>query len=214
MEAAMHKRGTRDPGWSWALILIGLAPIQVRAQDPAIPDGSAPVCQRQGRLHRMFHHVAHTVQDKAIGYPDTFIEPPLGFYVGEQFAVQVGKADPHRFTLYRTDFLPGTDLFSPMGASRFNLMFGRLPAWAGPVVVEWTPDQPALAQARRRAVLATLERAGRPVVAERVVIGPSPYPGLMGLEGANNFMNTIGRSQSAALSFPLSPTESAAMGVR
>ena len=28
-----------------------------------------------------------------IGYPDTFIEPPLGYYINQQFAVQVSKAD-------------------------------------------------------------------------------------------------------------------------
>jgi hypothetical protein len=162
----------------------------------------------------MFHHTAHTLEDKAIGYPDTFIEPPLGYYLGEQFAVQVAKADPHRFTMYRSDFLPGTNQFSPIGASRFNLMFGRIPGWGGPIVVEWTPDQPALAASRRQTVLATLERAGRPILAERVVIGPSPYPGLMGVEATNNFANVILRSQSAAQTFPLSPAESASMGVR
>ena len=55
-----------------------------------------------------------------IGYPENFIEPPLGYYVREQLSLQVAKADPHRFTLYRTDFLPGTDRFSPGGADRFN----------------------------------------------------------------------------------------------
>ena len=132
----------------------------------------------------MFHHAAHTLQDKFIGYPRAFIEPPLGSYVNRQFAIQVSKADTHRFTLYRTDFLPGTDQFSPIGASRFNLMYGRLPAWPGPIFVEWTPDQPELAEARRQAILETLAAAGSPMPAERVVIGPSPYPGAMGTEAA------------------------------
>ena len=168
----------------------------------------------RGRVHRMFHHAAHTVQDKFVGYPDTFIEPPLGYYVNEQFAVQVGKANTHRFTFYRSDFLPGTTSFSPAGASRFNVMFARIPVWMGPITVEWTPDQPALAEARRRAVLETLERAGQPLLADRVVIGPSPYPGAMGTEAANNIGNTIGRSQAAATSFALPPTETATAGVR
>ena len=101
----------------------------------------------------MFHHSAHTLQDKFVGYPDTFIEPPLGYYVNEQFAVQVAKADTHRFTLYRSDFLPGTSLFSPSGASRFNIMSTRIPGWMGPITVEWTPEQPALAEQRRQALL-------------------------------------------------------------
>jgi hypothetical protein len=162
----------------------------------------------------MFHHTAHTLEDKFIGYPETFIEPPLGAYINRQFAVQVGKADRHRFTVYRSDFLPGTDQFSPIGASRFNLMFARLPSWMGPVVVEWTPDQPALAQARRHAVIATLERSGQPILADRVVIGPSPYPGGMGVDAANNFGVSTVRAQMAGQQFPLSPTESASIGVR
>jgi hypothetical protein len=162
----------------------------------------------------MFHHTAHTLEDNFIGHPDAFIEPPLGSYINRQFAVEVAKADPHRFTFYRTDFLPGTDRLSPIGASRFNIMLTRLPAWAGPIGIEWTPDQPALAQARRRAVLTTLKEAGQPILADRVVIGPSPYPGAMGIEAANNFGNLILRSQLAAPNFPLAPTVSAAQGVR
>jgi hypothetical protein len=93
-------------------------------------------------------------------------------------------------------------------------MFTRIQGWPGPITVEWTPDQPGVDQSRRQVVLATLERLGRPIIAERVTIGPSPYPGAMGIEAANNFTNTIVRSQTAAANFPLSPTESASTGVR
>jgi hypothetical protein len=51
-------------------------------------------------------------------------------------------------------------------------------------------------------------------MAERVVIGPSPYPGAMGVEAASQATNTIFRNQSGAQTFPLPPTESASMGVR
>jgi hypothetical protein len=174
---------------------------------------SPPVCNRRGRIHRLFHHSAHTLQDKFVGYPDTFIEPPLGYYSSEQFAVQVAKADTHRFTLYRSDFLPGTSLFSPTGASRFNIMSTRIPVWMGPITVEWTPEQPALAEQRRQALLETMQRAGRPLLADRVVIGPSPYPGAMGVDAANNTGNIIQRNTAAAAVFALSPTETAASGV-
>ncbi len=192
---------------------LGLTATLACAQAPVDP-AAPPVCNRRGRLHRMFHHTAHTVQDKFIGYPQTFVEPPLGYYINEQFTVQVAKADMHRFTLYRSDFLPGTNAFSPIGASRFNIMFSRIPGWLGPIAVEWTPDQPALAESRRQAVLQTLQNAGQPVLASRVVIGPSPYPGARAVEAANNYTNTLARTQAAGGSqFPLSPTESAATGV-
>jgi hypothetical protein len=162
----------------------------------------------------MFHHAAHTVQDKMVGYPENFVEPPLGYYVNEQLAVQVAKADPHRFTLYHTDFLPETTSFSPIGASRYNIMATRMPGWAGPITIEWTPERPELAEARRLAVVDTLLKAGQPAVASRVVIAPSPYPGARGIEAGHNFANTVSRGQLAAQGFVLPPTESASMGVR
>jgi hypothetical protein len=215
-EVSMDGRGNWIGRWSCAVIATAMAAQEVAAQPPVPPSGpSAPVvCTRRGRLHRMFHHTAHVLENDVVGHPDNFIEPPLGYYVNQQFAVQVAKADTHRFTLYNSDFLPGTNRFSPIGASRFNLMFARLPDWSGPIVVQWSPDQPALAQARRQAVVETLTSAGLPVMAERVVIGPSPYPGAMGVEAAGQATNTIFRNQSGSQTFPLPPTESASMGVR
>lgn len=202
--------------WLCGVALSALIAHGVVAQPPVPSGGStAPaVCNRRGRLHRLFHHTTHTLEDTLIGHPDNFIEPPLGYYVNQQFAVQVSRADPHRFTVYGTDFLPGTDRFSPIGASRFNLMFARLPDWSGPILVEWTPDQPDLAQAHRQAVLDTLTRAGSPVLAQRVLIGPSPYPGARGVEATNQYMNSVFRNQAASHAFPLSPIESSSMGVR
>jgi hypothetical protein len=212
----MDTRGRGIGRWSCAVIATALGANEASAQPPAPPSGptSPAVCTRRGRLHRMFHHTAHALENDVIGYPDAFIEPPLGYYINQQFAVQVAKADPHRFTLYNTDFLPGTDRFSPVGASRFNLMFARLPDWSGPIVVQWSPEQPELAQARRQAVVETLASAGVPVTAERVLIGPSPYPGGMGTEAAGNAAATIFRNGAASQAFPLPPTESASMGVR
>jgi hypothetical protein len=172
------------------------------------------VCERGGPIHRLFHHSAHTLQDKFVGYPNTFAEPPLGFFLTEQLNLQIAKADPHRFTLYRTDFLPGTNVLSPIGASRFNIMAPRVCAWPGLVIIEWTPDQPAVAEARREAVLAMLKHSGQPIIPERVVIGPSPYPGGLGIEPANFYNNMTIRSQMAAPAFALPPIESAATGVR
>jgi hypothetical protein len=211
----MDERTRPIARWSSAAILAGLFACEVWAQPPTPPgDPAAPVCTRRGRLHRMFHHAAHTVQDDFIGDPDTFVEPPLGAYINRQFAVQVSKADAHRFTVYHTDFLPGTELFSPIGASRFNLMYTRLGGWAGPIIVEWTPDRPELAESRRQAILTTLAAAGTPIPADRVVIGPSPYPGAFGTEAANNFNNTITRSQFSATTLPLPPVFSSTMGIR
>jgi hypothetical protein len=210
----MNKSLDKVALWSCTVMIASLVPAVSRAQAPDQSQSSPPVCTRTGTIHRMFHHSAHTLQDKFVGYPQTFIEPPLGAYVNENFAMQVSKADAHKFTLYRTDFLPGTNQFSPTGASRFNIMLTRIQGWPGPINVEWTPDEPGVDQSRRQVVLATLQRLGRPIVSERVTIGPSPYPGAMGVEAVNNFSNTFTRNQAAASNFALPPAESASSGVR
>jgi hypothetical protein len=200
--------------WAAALGIVVLAAVPSQAQPPAAPGAPPAVCTRRGRLHRMFHHATHTLEDKFVGYPATFIEPPLGYYVYEQLGVQVAKADTHRFTFYRSDFLPGTNQLSPAGASRFNIMTGRIPGWLGPITVEWTPEQPDLAQARRLAIVENMKRAGAPILADRVVIAPSPYPGAMGVEAVNHFTNTVMRSQmSATATFGLPPNNTADAGV-
>ncbi|MGC1722611.1 MAG: hypothetical protein WA746_26825, partial [Isosphaeraceae bacterium] len=58
-------------------------------------------------------------------------------------------------------------------------------------------------------VLVTMQTAGRPIVPERVVIGPSPYPGAMGAEAGNNFTTILTRSQQAALAYPPTPMSGA-----
>jgi hypothetical protein len=198
-------------------VLVAIAVFAVsesRAQTPDEPAPAVqPLCARRGRIHRLFHHVGHTTVDKFTGYPDNFIEPPLGYYLNEQLGVQVAKANTHRFTLYRSDFLPGTTLFSPAGASRLNVMARRIPGWTGPITIEWTPDQPELAEQRRIALVETMQKAGLPLLADRVVIAPSPYPGAMGVEAVNHSANIIMRSAGPAPMFPLPPMETAATGV-
>jgi hypothetical protein len=199
---------------SSAAMSLGLVAGSVWAQAPGVAEDASVAAERPGFFHRFLHHASYQLHDKFIGRPETFIEPPLGFYVKEQMTMQVAKADAHRFMLYRSDFLPGTDRFSPTGAARFNLMYSRLQGWLGPVTIEWTPDEPGLAAARRQTVLATLQRAGRPLIAERVLIGPSPSPGatlsgLAGTESANNLNNLIVRSSQAALAYPPTPQSGA-----
>jgi hypothetical protein len=148
--------------------------------------------------------------DNFIGYPELFVEPPVGFYNSEAFATMRAKANPHRFTLYKSDFLAGSNRLSPVGASRFNLMTSRLRSWPGAIAVEWSPDQPGLAEARRAAVLALLTEGGHPVIPERVVIAPSPFPGLYGTDAGNNYSALSIRYQQAPNAYSLPPNSTGA----
>jgi hypothetical protein len=89
-------------------------------------------------------------------------------------------------------------------------MYSRATTAPDPLLVEWTPDEPGLAEARRQAVLATFQRAGKPIAAQRVVIGPSPYPGAMGVEAGQNFGTLLTRSQTAGVNYPVTPLPVAA----
>ena len=187
--------------WAAGGLASGLLAATVWAQAPGPADRARPPAPsgraEGGPIHRAVRHVGRVLQDNFIGYPQEFVEPPPGFAISEIFGTMKGKANVHRFTLYRSDFLDGSDRLSPGGAARFNLMATRLGGWLGPVVIEWSPDQPGLAEARRLAVLAILQGASLPVIPERVVIGPSPYPGLLGTDAANNYNIMITRDQAA-----------------
>jgi hypothetical protein len=201
----MRMRRRRNQRLANALGALLLAAASAQAQTPPPYDGplAPPGPPPRPFQPRTFKERFH---DTFIGQPNEFIEPPLGFYVNEHFHTMRMKADPHRFTLYRTDFLAGTNAFSPLGASRFNLMASKLPSWPGPVVIEWCPDEPGVAESRKMAVVSILQRAGMPVVPERVVIGPLAQPGMLGTDAANQYNNLIYRNLSAPLSYPLTPT--------
>ena len=194
----------------------GLVPGWALAQDPipSPPTGPVPVtrCRNVGPIRGAFRHVGRTLQSSVIGYPEEFVEPPLGFYLRENVAVMKAKAAPHAFTLYHSDFVGDSATLSPNGAQRLSLMARRLPCWLGPVVVEWTPDRPALAESRRAAIVAMLRGARLPVDDGRVVVGPSLAPGLMGTDAVANYNNLILRDAQAAQNFSLSPASTATLG--
>src|SRR4051794_9017517 len=195
--------------WSAGGLASSVLAASVWAQAPMPPTGPpthCASCERPGFFKRTAHHTFRVLQDNFIGYPSEFVEPPVGFYVNEYVTVQKAKADPHRFMLYRSDFLDGTNRLSPGGASRFNVMAARLRSWPGPVVVEWSPDKPGLAESRRVAVASLLQTAGVPILPERIVVGPPLYPGLMGTDAANNYNILISRDQQAPTAYSLSPT--------
>ncbi|SIN99955.1 hypothetical protein SAMN05444166_1977 [Singulisphaera sp. GP187] len=198
--------------WRVGALATGLLTATVWAQPPVPIPPTGPTPTGRGPLtRRELRHKAW--RDTFIGRPADFVEPPLGTYVQDNFSLMRAKADPHRFTLYRSDFLDSTDRLSPTGAARFNLMASRLSGWLGPVVIEWSPDEPGLAESRRTAVVAALQGAGLPVIPERVVIGPSVYPGGLGEDAVNYHNVMITRDQRAPSTYSVSPASSSGFSV-
>lgn len=188
----------------------GMLPVPPTGPAPQHHAGHAPGCTdcTRGPIGRAVHHVLFTLKDKFIGYPDQFAEPPLGFYLNENLNTMKAKADPHEFFLYQSDFIREGTTLSPTGAQRLSLIVNRLDCWLGPIVVEWTPEQPELAEARKALVLSAMTNAGIGIDPDRILIGPSPYPGLIGDIAERYYPVLIERSTMAPAMYSLPPQSS------
>jgi len=216
-----NERGSLIKKPAAMILTTGLLAATTWAQPPAEPAAPAtqpgPVVtyvapERNRPIRNAFRHAGHALQDGLVGYPKYFNEPPPGYFINQQYKKMSANANPHRFTIYRSDFLPGTDQFSPVGAGRFNLMASRLAAWQGAVMIEWSPDEPGLAEARRTAVIAILQRARLPITPERVVITATQFPGGLGADSDAYYKTMIMRDQRAGSSYTTSPTSASGFG--
>jgi hypothetical protein len=203
----MPPRSERQTWWS-SLLGIFLAAEAAQAQTPptALASADCPP-KRISTLRRVIRHVSKTVHEDFIGDPVLFDEPALGASANANRAVMKAKAEPHKFTFYRSDFLVDSTALSPSGAARIGRINASLACWLGPVIIEPTPDRPGLAESRKEAVIASLVMAGHLIDDGRVVIGPPIAPGLLGTDAANNYQSMISRDQRAPTQYSVTPTQ-------
>ncbi len=189
------------------LCALGLAASPALAQVPVPPTGpvTTPHYKSKGPLHRVAARWSHKVHEHFIGDPALFVEPPLGYSVYETFGLMKAKADLHDFTLYRSDFVANTTQLSTGGAERLNRMVRRLDYWLGPILIEWTPETPTLAEERKAAVYNLMASASLPVVQERITVGPSPYHGINGDDAGLSHPIMIQRDARATALYPIPP---------
>lgn len=221
----------RGVGWACSLVVLGGFLAEAQGQmvtgGPPVPGpGGAPinygpppppppeaVLYKKGWFKnwpwKRDHH--YKFHDNFAGWPQYFPEPPLGSYLAGINSVNINKADPHRFMVYRSDFVGDSTTLSPAGAQRMSLIAARLNGWQGPILVEWSPDKQGLAEARRTAVESMFQSAGIPVASNRVMLSPAPFPGGFGFDGVNNYDNIIIRSQDAARTFSRTPVPQATL---
>lgn len=241
MVPIIHKK-TRGVGVLGLLIGAGMAAALARSQEhlPPLPPptaGYAPAAPsyeipppviptrapggvlhgyEEGHIKKAIHHIKFTIKDKMIGYPEYFDQPPLGYSVRQNMGAQVARAELHSFTLYRTDFVSGTDQLTQTGAARLARMAGRWDYWNGPILVESDPSRPGLAEMRRDTILTSLQGSGLAIDPSRLVVGRSPYTGLRGdIAGGASVITgydgiVINRSYAAPTALPLPPNQSAA----
>jgi hypothetical protein len=150
----------------------------------------------QERWHSVAGPAKSRMQEKWLGYPEEFHEPPLGAFLYAHGRIQVANGEAARMVLYQYDFEEGTDRLNHRGRQQLAKIAAMMPENFNPLVIEWSPDAPALDEARRVAVLTELGRGPFPVVPERVVVGPPVAYGLQGVEAELVYQNLLQQTQS------------------
>jgi hypothetical protein len=95
------------------------------------------------------------------GYPEYFEETPLGTSVGCHKLVQISKGWAARSVLYRYDFREREAILNTQGERRLRQLTTAYSYWMHhPLIIEATPEQPHLANARRDHIAQLLQDHG------------------------------------------------------
>lgn len=129
---------------------------------------------------------------------------PLGYVAGLHFRTQVENGVAARMTLYDYDFVCGTEQLNLRGKDRLFQIALLLGHNTHPVLIERTPHAPALAEARRLAVLMALSQGPVPAPPERVVIGHPLAVPWSGWEAEAQYLNLLQQAQTGIRPIPLS----------
>ncbi|WP_165252720.1 hypothetical protein [Paludisphaera soli] len=143
------------------------------------------------------------VQGKMLGYPEDFKPRPLGSSVYAMGRTMTANGAEARLALYDYDFVQGSAELSERGRDQLELLAAQLAASPYPLIVERTPGDPALAGARRRAVLDVLTAASFPIEEGRVLVGqPIPF-GMSGVNAQIISANILNRTQQYGPPVPI-----------
>jgi len=138
------------------------------------------------------------------GYAEEFEAPALGATIHPHFRTMVANGEAARMVLYRCDFIEGSNALNLHGRDRLTKIAMLLHVNHCPIIIERLPEAPALAEARRMAILTVLTLNDIPIPPERVVVGPPISYGLAGEEAVRihaYFLENL-RTQGAPLALP------------
>ena len=143
------------------------------------------------------------LQAKFFGYPEEYAPRPLGAALYDHGRAMVAQGAAARLVLFRYDFVDGTSQLNDRGRDQLVKAAAQLAVSPYPLIIERTPDDPALADARRYAVLAALAGGPTPVPSGRVLVGlPSPN-GLSGADAQIIGANALNRTQQYGPPIPI-----------
>lgn len=156
-------------------------------------------------------------QEKYLGYPEEFLDAPLGAMLKHHMGTSIANGRAARMTLYQYDFVPGTDKLKPRGRAQVAKFAAWLSECPMLVFVEPSKDAPRLDEARRQAVLRQLAIGPCAVAPEQVVVGSYAGRGLEGVEAQaidrNRLSQTSARGVGAGAAAGPPGSPGAAAGV-
>lgn len=136
------------------------------------------------------------------GYPEEFEAPPLGQTIHAHFRTMVANGEAAAMVLYRYDFCDGSDVLNLRGRDQLTKIAAMLRGNGFPIIIERTPEAPALAEARRAAILNVLAHNAIALPPERVVIGPPIANGLSGEEAERLYQYHLNNQRTQATPIP------------
>ena len=169
-------------------LIVATAPV-VAPRGGGLPQGLAPLdpvslqtLQPKHVEHKQNSWHWRRAQGKILGYPEEFRPAPLGASVYAHGRAMVANGEAAHMVLHKFDFVDGSDQLKPRGLDELGKIAYRLTSNPYPLVIERTPNDPALAEARRVAVLSALATGPYPIDPARVVVA---VPSAKGLSGIN-----------------------------
>ncbi len=152
----------------------------------------------------------HT-RDNLWGYASEFEAPPLGASVYQNFRTMVANGEAARMVLYRYDFIEGTELLNLRGRDQLAKIAAMSPNNSFPIIVERTPENPALAEARRQGILGVLGLNGVAVPPDRVLVSAPIAVGMRGVEAG--LLHTRQLDNTRIQATPLQPPVAGTSGL-
>lgn len=134
-----------------------------------------------------------------LGNESEFEPVPLGASVYATYRNHIANGTAARMVLCHYDFVDGTAALNTHGQDHVAKIAAVLAHNGFPVIIERTPANPALAEARRLTVLNLLGQGGVAIPPDRVVIGPPIANGLRGGEAEIIYQNLLTQTQQRGL---------------
>ncbi len=143
------------------------------------------------------------LQGRFYGYPEEFVPRPLGASVYDHALAMTANGAAARLTLYQFDFIQGSSDLSPRGVDQLSKLAPQMLASPFPLIIERTPENPALAASRREVVAARLASGPCPIPPDRVLVGAPIANGISGVNAQIIAGNALGRVQQYGPPIPI-----------